>query len=235
MKTKALILSLLLLLSAFLFAACSDKGKDADAGSESGASETADTAESGEETGGGDEAEAVIKSAPYVEMMTNGKFYIHYTSSEVLDGETMEGEYKMAYDDKKLYMNIVSDDFAMTTISDETTMYLMDDSSKTYFKMSVSDEEDMDPAAEDEEILTSEDYVFVGTGEGNIGGRTLYYEEYSTGVDSLIRYYFDGDALYAIEGISDGESSVMYIIEMTDSVDPALFAVPDDYTEMSFG
>ncbi|MBQ3379349.1 MAG: hypothetical protein IJG50_05715 [Clostridia bacterium] len=236
MKIKATIMLLLFLISVVMISGCSEKNNDTEnnKADESAASETAQMQQDAEENGS-EEADVSeedrLLSEPYVEMMTQGKFFIHYTSTDVLDGEATEAEYKMAYDDKKLYMSMVSEDFSMTTISNESTMYLIDDASKTYYKMSVSEDEMEN--TDDEELMTENEYVFVGVGENKLGGKNLYYEEYTAGSGSLVRYYFDGDKLYAIEGITDGESSVMYIIEMTDNVDPSLFSVPDDYSEMS--
>jgi hypothetical protein len=243
MRIKALILSLILLFSALTVTGCSKEAKEEEIPDTETESQTAqlqeqdaqqesDITTDAEKTAEASEENKLL-SAPYVEMMLNGKFFLHYTSSEIFDGADMESEYKMAYDNKKLYMSITNESFSVTTISDESSVIFIDDASKTYYKTSVL--EDVEPeAAEDEEFLTGEDYTFLTSGKNKLGGRELYYEEYSTGHDSLVRYYFDGEKLYAIEGIIDGQSDVMYVIEMTDKVDPSLFKVPADYSEMTF-
>ena len=235
-KLIALLIVAALTASLFAFSGCSDN----DSNGNNDVQQTQDGQEGTDMNsfeGNSDIPEGSKLSEPYVNMMKDGKYYLHYKSTEEVEGVPTEGEYIVACQDDNLYMSIETGEYVMKTISDEKTMYIIDDASKTYYKMSISEEgaAQSEAQTEEEAIPADVEYVFISSGETEFDGKTLYYEEYNTGGSSTMRYYFEGDKLYAIDSKYDEGSTVMYIIEMRGDVDASIFEVPSEYKEVVLG
>jgi len=76
------------------------------------------------------------------------------------------------------------------------------------------------------------DLNYLGKGTGTINGRMLPYEEYEN-YGAIVRFYFDGKDLYAIESIGEGgEVMIMIIEELSNKIPPGMFTIPSGYTTL---
>ena len=73
----------------------------------------------------------------------------------------------------------------------------------------------------------------IGSGKGEVKGRTLPYEEYKS-ENYTVKYYMDGKKVYAIESKSEKSKSLMVIEEASKIVPLGSFDLPKDYKSFSF-
>lgn len=142
-----------------------------------------------------------------------------------MDGTTMEalGE---KYISKVKTAGVISS----VKIFDGTNTYIVDDEAKDYCIDTVN------AGGIDAYLLAEEDMEsFTDAGIEEIDGTKYIYEEYVI-MDIPTRYYFDefGNAAY-YSFDADGEKTIMtYTVEFADEADESVFAVPADYTEISY-
>ncbi|MDR0839908.1 MAG: hypothetical protein LBN26_00755 [Christensenellaceae bacterium] len=114
---------------------------------------------------------------------------------------------------------------AKIIIKDGTT-YIIDDMSKTILIMANAGAEMTGGIASD-----YSDIALVGSGTGEINGKTLPYEEYaSEGV--TIKYYLEGGQVYGTESEYEGYKTVMIITNPSNKIPAGAFDLPAGYTEM---
>lgn len=106
-------------------------------------------------------------------------------------------------------------------------MYIIDEASKSIMEMSVE-------TNQTKGMMT--DYTGIkktGSGMGEIGGKTLPYEEYAAGeTGGVVRYYIDGGQVYGIESEYEGFKTVMIITNVSNSVPAGTFDLPEGYSSM---
>ncbi|MDR3365085.1 MAG: hypothetical protein LBS91_09130 [Clostridiales Family XIII bacterium] len=105
--------------------------------------------------------------------------------------------------------------------------YVIDDTSKLVIKMANAGAEITSGMMTDYSGITK-----VGEGTGEVGGKTLPYEEY-TAEGASVRYYMDGGQVSAIVSEYEGYKSTMLVSNPKNSVPAGAFDIPEGYTEMS--
>jgi hypothetical protein len=105
--------------------------------------------------------------------------------------------------------------------------YIMDDTSKTVLTMNDEIGLDMEPFTDSDFA----DITLKETGEAEVNGETLTFEDYEQG-GKTVRFYVKDEEIYAYETM-DGENVVLIIFtDFYDDVPDDRFVVPADYTEM---
>jgi hypothetical protein len=163
--------------------------------------------------------------------MMDGTFSYDYTlTSEGPDGKT-EGSGSMAMDGDNIAaaseMTVEGQTVKARVIIKDGTTYIVDDVNK--FIMTA-------PSGMDATQGMMTDYsgiAKIGEGTGEIGGKTLPYEEYAESeTGATIRYYLDGGQVYGIESEYEGYKTVMIISNPKNSAPAGAFDLPEGYTQM---
>lgn len=174
-----------------------------------------------------------VASKYYADIMKSGKYLMHYKTKMTVENNSVEADVTLATDGTATSMITKSGGMDNHIIVKGDTLYMLNDSAKTYIKMSIASASGGGSASsvKSEKINTS-GLVYTGKGKGELNGKTLDYEEYKTD-DGTIRYYFENNKLYAIVfKATDSKSElVMEIIELSDKVTADMFEIPSGYTQ----
>ncbi|NLJ31955.1 MAG: hypothetical protein GX424_10205 [Clostridiales bacterium] len=193
--------------------------------SQSGAS--ASSAKSGETSS----SNASLLSAGFVDIMKSEKYLMRYKTSVSMGDETFSAEVTTATDGKTFAAIMKSEEINTHTIIKGSTLYMLDDTNKTYSKMSLgSAENTMGELMGTEKAIDTEGLNFVSKGTGKVNGKTLPYEEYSTG-DETLRFFMDGQKLYAITTKTKELELTLVILELSNEVPEDMLSVPSSYKE----
>jgi hypothetical protein len=166
-----------------------------------------------------------------IQWMIGGTFSYDFTqTSEGPEGKT-ESKGSMAMDGKNMAitteMTVEGQQVKSRVIIKDGVTYIVDDANKFIMKVSG----DMNAT---EGMMT--DYsgiALIGSGTGEIDGKTLPYEEYAESeMGATVRYYLDGGQVYGIESEYEGYKTVMIITNTSKIVPPGAFDLPEGYTEM---
>ena len=101
-----------------------------------------------------------------------------------------------------------------------------------HLNRTIARNESADPSeeAKDDAIIEAPPFKDVGsTYVGSWEEQGLIYEEYYTAIGDRMFYYFEGDVLKRIRSTSGENEFILDVIEVSDSVGPEYFALPDDY------
>lgn len=173
------------------------------------------------------------KSGQFVEIMESGTYYLD-CSAYVMGIET---SMKMAVDGKNSSVEVSGIGFPVRMLTMDGKMYYMNDEKKVY--MVLEGEDAPDPA--EAGIFDYEGIEFGKNGNGpisdlaGIDDNSYDYEEFTVDGDgeaAVVRYYFKGDNLYAIEVKVDEVGSTMVINEMTKDIPDGLMELPAGYEEV---
>jgi hypothetical protein len=176
------------------------------------------------------ETKSDLLSASYADIMKSGKYFMHYTTDTTVEGKTIKSETEMATDGSNILMKTAADGINTHMIIKDKTLYVLNDTEKTYYKMTITGTgSGTTSSAKDEKIDTS-GITYVGKGKAEINGKMMDYEEYKTD-KGTIRYYFDNKKLYAIVIKSDDMETTMVIVELSNKVSADMFEIPTGYTE----
>lgn len=207
-----------LILTVGVFAGCSGK------------STTTSTGNSGSQTS---DSKSQPMSKSYVDLMKSGKYVMHYKITVVSNGQSTDIDTTMAINGEQIAATTTTAGVKAHMIIKEKTFYLIDDTNKTYMKFSSDTNSALSgsfKSVEDDKLNTA-GIVYTGSGKDTINGKELNYEEYKT-EDGTIRYYLDGNKLYAIVAKSGENTMTMLVEELSDKVDASMFEIPSGYTEM---
>lgn len=213
---KKLIVVLLALMLAFSLVACGNKENGAP--DSSGAAVTDPAAPGGNDT--------AIESL--VDWMQGGTFSYDFTQISEYEGERSEstGTMAMAGENYAIITETVSNGVtskAHIVVIDNTT-YIIDEASRMVMQMSGGGM-DLTGGLPTDYV----DMALLGSGEGEVNGRVLPYDEYS--VEGMsVKYYMDGGQVYAIESTGQGVYSLMIISNASKTVPDGIFDIPQDYT-----
>lgn len=231
-KALAILVALILVLS---FAACGAQEAaqddtrsaldDSNALSNSAPSTqaTADSSDAAPVDGG-----AAMESL--IDWMMGGTFSYDFTLYSEYEGTVSEGSGFVAMAGGNMAMTTEQTTDGVTSkarvlILDGAT-YIIDDASKLIMKMANAGPEITGGMA-----TSYEDMTVVGSGTGEVNGKTLPYEEYlAEGVQ--VKYYMDGGMVYAIESTYEGAYSLMIISNASNTVPAGTFDLPEGYMEM---
>lgn len=218
---KKIITLALVLLLAISFAACGNQGTqdpvqdDPNAvGNDVGSSET-----------DGSAMESLI------DWMRDGNFSYDFTMRSEYMGEVTEATGSAAMAGGKFAMTTESTQEGVSTTARIVIMdgysYIIDDVSRLIMKLANADPELTGHMPTDYEDMTP-----IGSGEGEVNGKTLPYEEYSVD-NTTVKYYMDGNTVYAIESAAEGTSSLMIITNASNTAPASAFDLPEGYIEVS--
>jgi predicted small lipoprotein YifL len=105
--------------------------------------------------------------------------------------------------------------------------HILDDAAKTVFTMEEEIGLEMEPFTDSDFA----DITLTETGEAEVYGETLTFEDYEQGGET-VRFYVKNNEIYAYETM-DGENAVLLIFtSFEDDVPDDRFVVPADYTEV---
>ena len=174
-------------------------------------------------------AAPAVPTAPLIGWMAEGRFYYEFTMTSVgPDGETrISGS--VASDGGNTSMRTVASAEGITlsqrVLVKDGAAYMINDENKSYASLPDTDEPEM--------IVTDFSNITpVGSGTGEIDGKTLPYEEYATSEQGeTVRYYIDNGEVYGIVS-EDGEyKNVMIIKNQSRNAPAGEFELPAGYTE----
>jgi len=170
------------------------------------------------------------KSGEFVEIMESGTYYLD--CSAYVGG--IETSMKMAVDGTDSSVEVSGISFPVRMLTLDGKMYYMNDEKKVY--MVLEGEETPDPM--DSGVFDYSGIEFGANGSGvisdlaGIDENSYDYEEFNIGTageTAVVRYYFKGDSLYAIEVKMDGIGSTMVINELTKDIPDGLMEMPSGY------
>lgn len=170
------------------------------------------------------------KSGKFVEIMESGTYYLD--SSTFVSG--IETSMQIAVDGSDSSVAVSGIGFPVRMLTLDGKTYYMNDDKKVYMVM--EGEEVPDPA--DNGIFDYSGIEFGANGNGpisdlaGIDDNSYDYEEFNVGTGeemAVVRYYFKGDNLYAIEAKMGGVGSTMVINELTKDIPDGLMEMPSDY------
>lgn len=195
------------LIMVFIFTACIDENMDDSGGDAAG-----------------------VATAELISWMNSGTFSFDYTMSE--DDFFIEGTLSADGNRFAMIMNVeeygeiatirivVTENYAYMIFEDEE-MYMeipMDEVSEAVGDLMEAFNDMGDP---------------IESGEGEVNGKSLPFEKYSSVGGSISTFYFEDGQVYAIEVYIDGETAIMIVTNASKTVSESIFAPPpDDY--MSF-
>jgi len=190
--------------------------------------------------GGGDEEAAdngggnddnVITAESLIDWMKGGTFSFDYKIIVETGGQETEGTGAMAIDQGRFAMRSVMDaggvEMNMRMVMKDDVMYMVDDNAKTYMAMPTTTPDAAGGMNADFTVMEK-----TGSGEGEVDGKTLPYEEYAV-EGSPIKFFMDGDTVYAIVNETGGSTATMIITNASKTVPAELFDIPDDYQDLS--
>lgn len=166
-----------------------------------------------------------------IDWMMGGTFSYDFALTSEYEGQTTESTGSVAMDGNNYA--IVSETMvegvavkSRIVVLDDVT-YIIDDASRLVMEMANTGPEMTGGMPTDYEDMAS-----TGSGQGEVNGRTLPYEEYT--VDGVnVKYYMDGGMVYAIESVYEGAYTLMIISNARNTVPAGAFDIPDDYMTMS--
>lgn len=167
-------------------------------------------------------------SGAYSDAMKSGRFYITFTTDIDLDGISVQMDAAAASDGGATAMltRIPAPDgkiMESRVLIKDGKSYMIDDNAKSYMQM--------DAATVEIPIGGYTSMVYAGDGSGEIDGRSLPYEEYA-GTDGFIRFYFDGQNLFAISTQPDSGGMIMLVTEFSDKIPADILELPADYVKI---
>ncbi|MEG1560464.1 MAG: hypothetical protein RRY79_00150 [Clostridia bacterium] len=176
-----------------------------------------------------------LKSDKIYEAMKNSTYYMKATAYimgmemniiTAVSGENSENITEVA-------------DAASHTLLIDGFVYTLDEGTKTYTKVKIESEKDEEATANDYGTL-----VFSTKGNSAIAAlsgkdnKSYEFEEFTfttevddSSITATLRYYFDGDKLYAMETIMLDMSTIMVITEFSDTIPAGMMVLPEGYTE----
>jgi hypothetical protein len=176
------------------------------------------------------ETKSYLISASYADMMKSGKYFMHYTTKTTVEGKINETDCISAYDGNNKSLIIDTDGMKIHEIVKDKTVYVLNDTAKTYYKITITDTGTGTTSSVNDLQVGTNGMVYVGKGKAELNGKELDYEEYKTD-KGTIRYYFDNKKLYAIVFKSDEMETTMLIVELSNKVTADMFEIPAGYTE----
>jgi hypothetical protein len=176
------------------------------------------------------ETKSDLLSSSYADIMKSGKYFMHYTTDTKVEEKTIKSETEMAVDGSNILMKTTADEINTHMIIKDKTLYVLNDTEKNYYKMTITDTGSGTTSSVKDEKIDTSGITYVGKGKAELNGKEMDYEEYKTD-NGTIRYYFDNKKLYAVVIKSDDMETTMVIIELSNKVAADMFEIPTGYTE----
>lgn len=167
-------------------------------------------------------------SETYAEIMKGESYTMKYRTVSSIEGQEVEGRMIMAVDGDDYAMVFESDNISTTSIMKDGMLYLIMHEQKMIMAFPADTDQAAESASDGPAGVDMEGMVYTGNGEDEFMGNMRPYEEYTVEGGS-IRYYFEGTMLDGIEMVFNGNSNILDIEELTDTVDETLFIIPEGY------
>ena len=226
---KFYIFALVFIMTLALLTACGGK-KDPD---QDGSNDPATTEGSDISPDGTDAEEENQVADTLVNWMREGKFSFDYTATNEFAGKKDESSGSMAIDGDKIAMTmemiIEGQPAKSRLIVNNDKTYIIDDEAKMIISVGGIGAEMTAGRLTDYSAIG-----FVGSGSGEIDGKTLRFVEYedrTTG--SIIKYYLEDGQVYGYESEYDGYKTVTIVTNPKNSVPSGVFDLPTGYDQMS--
>ena len=167
-----------------------------------------------------------------IKWMMDGTFSFDFNMITEIGGEKMMSSGTMAVSGEKLSMETEAvfegEPTKTRIVMKDGNLYMADYINQFIMEMPVEAEQDVIGVMSDFSGIT-----LIGYGEAEVYGRTLPYEDYKDETGEAVRFYIDGDLVYAIEtGTEDGKN-VMIIENASNTVPPGAFDLPEGFMNMS--
>ncbi len=162
-------------------------------------------------------------SKTFADKMKSGNYFMKYTVETDMGGQKIVTKMTMGSKGKVIGSESIMEsmNMKMRSLIKDNKMYTIDDAAKTYRVMDMPKQQGGEQAGYDS-------LKFVGSGTDKVGGKSLPYEEYQNG-GTTIRYFFEGNKLFAIVTKAAGATTTMLITEFSDNPPASLMEIPQDY------
>lgn len=211
-KTNKIFILFLILILAVSMAACGGSKDDSDIAAS-------------------DDTQSAEAMDSLIQWMEGGTFSYDFKMIMEYEGTTTEATGSMAMDNGNYAMSteteVDGNAVKARTIIIDDKMYVIDDANKLIISMT-SVSADMTGGMPTDYA----DMEKIDSGKGEVDGKTLPYDEYTI-EGYKVKYYMDGDNVYAIESEAEGAKSTMIITNAKKSVSKDVFELPEGYQEMS--
>ena len=163
--------------------------------------------------------------------MKSGKYYFDYEMTAEGNGMSSTSTGSMAADGGKFarasIMEIEGHPISSKVIIKDDTTFIVDDINKMIIK-----QPGVNTGSVVGVVTNYSGMVSINTGTGEVGGKTLPYQEYEA-AGAKVKFYLDGDQVYAIVTELGGNTSIMIISNISQNVPADVFEIPEDYAEMA--
>lgn len=228
MNKKFILIFTVVFIFLLAFCGCGSAPKSAESSSEQSSGGRGNVVSSSVQSSKTGSNQANLLSAGYANIMRSGKFLMRYKATITDEGKKVEAEITTAVDGKNLATIVKAKELSNHTVLKDNVFYLLDDNSKTYFKMNAGQNK---PSSQTGNFDNTTDLKYVGNGTGAVNGKTLPYEEYTTGDGTTLRFFMDGKNLYAITSKTKDEQSEMIILELSGKIPDGIISVPAEYKQ----
>lgn len=232
MKRKIALIGTLTAISVFL-TACVQDGTASNESSGITASSQSERIESiaGSDSQASTEADTSISSThladPYFAIFASKQYVAQYHFQELTGDQLEDRSMTVAVDGADKAIRISGENTDMTYLTLNGLAYEID-----HLNQTIARNESADPTeeAKDDGIIEAPPFKDIGsTYVGSWEDEDLIYEEYYAANGDRMFYYFEGDVLQRIRSASGENQFNLDVIDMSDTVAPEYFALPENY------
>lgn len=232
MKRKIALIGTLTAISVFL-TACVQNGTASNESSGITASSQSERIESiaGSDSQASTEADTSISSThladPYFAIFASKQYVAQYHFQELTGDQLEDRSMTVAVDGADKAIRISGENTDMTYLTLNGLAYEID-----HLNQTIARNESADPTeeAKDDGIIEAPPFKDIGsTYVGSWEDEDLIYEEYYAANGDRMFYYFEGDVLQRIRSSSGENQFNLDVIDMSDTVAPEYFALPENY------
>ena len=232
MKRKIALIGMLTAIAVFL-TACVQDGTASDESSSITASSQSERIEStaGSDSQASTEADTSISSThladPYFAIFASKQYVAQYHFQELTGDQLEDRSMTVAVDGADKAIRISGENTDTTYLTLNGLAYEID-----HLNQTIARNESADPTEEAKADGSIEAPPFKDIGSTYVGSwedENLIYEEYYAANGDRMFYYFEGDVLQRIRSASGENQFNLDVIDMSDTVAPEYFALPENY------
>lgn len=237
MKRRIALIGLLTAIAVFSAACGQDGGAASDVSSGIAISSQSEAIES--TVGSGSESSAAADTSiasihladPYFAIFASKQYVAQYHYQEFTGNQLEDRSMTVAVDGADKAIRISGENMDTTYLTLDGQAYVVDHLNRTIVR-----NESEDPSGETEaaDIIEAPPFKDVGsTYVSSWEDENLIYEEYYTANGDRMFYYFEGEVLKRIRSTSGENEFILDVIEVSDTVAPEYFVLPEDYELLS--
>ncbi|MCL2740202.1 MAG: hypothetical protein FWE47_03315 [Oscillospiraceae bacterium] len=166
-----------------------------------------------------------------LDWMKEGTYHFKYQAEMEVEGEIIATKGWMASNGKAIASQseyvMDGETMIMRLLEKDDMLYIINDVAKTITKFS----SDLGDTSQD--VRDFSNMEFVKSGTAHLKGKSYAYDEYIED-GSVVRFYKEGNNLYAIETISPEVTTLMIIDSYSKNAPAGSFDLPSGYSEFSF-